>query len=100
MLCVVLVVALVFGTSSMHLCTNCKNHLPGDKCRAFPKTLDAEITMFRKRDEMLKSKQYVAVATAAPDTNDEYFYCSTARNLESMCGMFGQMFISKNQTQT
>jgi hypothetical protein len=100
MLCVVLFVAFVIGASSKRLCTDCKNHLSGDKCRVFPKTLDAEITMLRKRDEMMKSKKYTMDMDVDADANDEYFYCSTARNLESMCGMAGHMFMPKNQTQT
>jgi hypothetical protein len=56
--------------------------------------------MLRKRDEMMKSKKYTMDMDVDADANDEYFYCSTARNLESMCGMAGHMFMPKNQTQT
>ena len=61
------------------------------KCRAFAKWYDSDTTMERKRDDMLMSK------SQPPDGNDtvNYFYCSTARAFDCMCGKDGIMFEEK-----
>jgi len=89
-----------FAVASNKLCTNCKHYmvvhsnalLNIGKCRAFPKWYDSETTMERKRDDMLMSKDHHTTVFEGNDTTADYFYCSTARAFNCMCGKEGIMF--------
>jgi hypothetical protein len=74
------------------------------KCRAFPKWYDSETTMERKRDDMLRSKNKSTTVSNDSNTVDRnaevnYFYCSTARAFDCMCGKEGTMFEEKNENK-
>jgi hypothetical protein len=68
------------------------------KCRAFPKWYDSETTMERKRDDMLRSKNK-SPTVSNDSTEVNYFYCSTARAFDCMCGKEGTMFEEKNENK-
>lgn len=105
-LCIGLFMQYVIASNK--LCTNCKNYmvvhsnalLNIGKCRAFPKWYDSETTMERKRDDMLRSKNKSPTVSNDSNTVDvNYFYCSTARAFDCMCGKEGTMFEEKNENK-
>ena len=70
-------------------CSNCKHFIIGKpdififgKCNLFPKTKD--VYSLNNKKESVKTK-----------TIEDRYYCSTAREYSSMCGVEGKFYESK-----
>ena len=80
-----------------NICSNCKffitkEPLLNSKCFIFPKVT---------KDSTYKKKHFLLEYLVTGLENDEfkysdiYYYCSTARGSETMCGIEGKYFIKK-----
>lgn len=102
------------ATSSNH-CVNCKhfidtkpplpfsNPLFRGKCSFFPKYVLPHNAV-KKRLDMINylvsgDKQYILPWGEKNSGCTEYFYCSTARNLDIMCGMDGKYYVEHESDQ-
>ena len=79
------------GTNNSYkFCVDCEHYLPHitgatyGKCKAFPRT-----------DSLKKAETEYMVSGFFSEAKVEYFYCSTARDTESMCGRNGTKFQGK-----
>jgi hypothetical protein len=79
------------GTNEVYkFCVDCVHFLPDKssvtygKCKAFP-----------KKDSIKKAETQYMVSGVLTDAELEFFYCSTARETESMCGRNGAQFQGK-----
>ena len=78
----------IFSFGEQRICVNCK-HFKKDfwsgkqfgKCALFP------------REE---NNNYYLVDGKPSTQNNDYFYCSTARGSDDMCGETGKLFSEKN----
>jgi len=80
----------------MKICANCKFFIPIDplvysKCLLFPK--------ITRESELMKNKVLIDYLVTGVKTEEfkynDYYYCSTAREFENMCGIKGNKFINK-----
>jgi hypothetical protein len=87
LLCCSILSIFAFEKVTPKLCINCK-HFKKDiftdntfgKCKLFPKKID--------------NSNYL-VDGVRKKTKPDYFYCSTARDFEEMCGKNGNFFLKK-----
>jgi len=92
----------LFLSEATKICANCKHHIknvmtinPSYKCALFAKEEDISDIRERERDYL----QYLitGVKIVKPDKPKEYFFCETARGIDSMCGLEGNKFESFNK---
>ena len=86
------VVGSLFSSSSSALskpkiCLNCKYIIPDITC----KNMFAKCALFEKDDDASKYYYYLVNGEMGPRSVD-YYFCSTARHSESMCGKEGGLF--------
>jgi len=90
MIALIILFHLFVIIKSLKICSNCKYFIPGDsfspqlfyaKCAAFP------------------SLKYLVAGPTENEQHiyhiDDYHYCSTSRNLESLCGKEGKKYRKK-----
>jgi len=87
----------LFLIEATKICANCKHHikslLVGNtsyKCALFAKEEDIYDIRERERDHL----QYLitGIKINKPDKPKEYFFCETARGIDSMCGLEGKKY--------
>ena len=98
MISLILLFHLFVLLKSINICKNCKYFIPDDsfssqifyaKCAALPKIENVDLKYLVSGPT--ENDQHMQ------DHIDDYYYCSTSRNFESLCGKEGKKYKKKYQ---
>ena len=96
---ILMCLGLIEALKKSRICANCRyfisqNHAIYGKCLLFPKKYE-NVNEYKKQRELI---EFLVTGYEKPKENkqSEYYFCSTARDSENMCGKEGKLFENKN----